>query len=110
MARLTHSNVITVHDVGTHDGGVFVAMEFVDGVTLTRWLGARPSWSEIVDVLARAGDGLAAAHAAGLIHRDFKPENVMVAKDGRVLVLDFGSEESAIPLRKKVEPQASPAR
>jgi tetratricopeptide (TPR) repeat protein/tRNA A-37 threonylcarbamoyl transferase component Bud32 len=90
MARLTHPNVITVHDVGTHDEGVFVAMEFIDGGTLTEWIEKNPGWREVVSVLTRAAAGLSAAHAAGLIHRDFKPENVMVARDGRVLVMDFG--------------------
>jgi tetratricopeptide (TPR) repeat protein len=91
LARLSHPNVVAVHDVGTFEGRVFVAMEFVSGKTLGRWLGARPrSRAEVLDVLAQAGRGLAAAHAAGLVHRDFKPENVMVRDDGRVSVMDFG--------------------
>lgn len=91
MARLSHPNVITVHDVGTFEGAVFVAMEFVPGRTLREWYEAEsPPLHELVDVFARAGQGLLAAHEAGLIHRDFKPQNVMVADDGRVRVLDFG--------------------
>ena len=90
MARFTHANVITVHDVGTVDDQVFVAMEFIDGGTLREWLKEDRSWQEIVDVFIRAGRGLWAAHRAGLVHRDFKPDNVMVGKDGRVIVMDFG--------------------
>ena len=91
MARLNHPNVIAVHDVGTHDGEVFVAMEFVDGQTLTQWLadGPRP-WREVLRVCRDAGRGLAAAHRAGIVHRDFKPDNVMLSRDERVYVLDFG--------------------
>ncbi|MCH9681854.1 MAG: serine/threonine-protein kinase [Deltaproteobacteria bacterium] len=91
MARLSHPNVIPVFDVGILDDAVFVAMELVDGITLRQWLreGER-TWSEIVAVFREAGQGLAAAHSADLIHRDFKPDNVMVGHDGRVRVLDFG--------------------
>jgi tetratricopeptide (TPR) repeat protein len=92
MARLTHPNVITVHDVGVlPDGQVFVAMEFVDGLTLRAWQQRAPrTWQEILAVYSDAGRGLAAAHAVGLVHRDFKPDNVLVGHDGRVRVLDFG--------------------
>ncbi len=91
MAKLSHPNVITVHDVGTFEGQVFVAMEFIDGSTLAQWLGERRrSWREVLQVLLPAGRGLAAAHAAGLVHRDFKPDNVLLGRDGRVLVTDFG--------------------
>ncbi|MEM9459488.1 MAG: serine/threonine-protein kinase [Myxococcota bacterium] len=91
MARLSHPNVIPVFDVGVLDDTLFVAMELVDGVTLGRWLSAQPrSWEKILAVFRDAGDGLAAAHAADLIHRDFKPDNVMIGHDDRVRVLDFG--------------------
>jgi eukaryotic-like serine/threonine-protein kinase len=91
QAQLSHPNVVTVYDVGTHGDHVFIAMEHVRGRTVQEWLDAeRRSWREVVDVLAHAGRGLAAAHAAGLVHRDFKPTNVMVGEDGRVRVLDFG--------------------
>ncbi|HEY0253480.1 MAG TPA: serine/threonine-protein kinase [Kofleriaceae bacterium] len=92
MARLSHPNVVIVHDVGVvRDDQVFVAMELVDGTTLRQWLGAKPrTWREVRDVMLAAGEGLAAAHAAKLVHRDFKPENVIVGKDGRVRVMDFG--------------------
>jgi tRNA A-37 threonylcarbamoyl transferase component Bud32/tetratricopeptide (TPR) repeat protein len=91
MARLAHPHVLSVFHVGTFAGQVFVVMELVDGLTLDRWVAAKPrGWRAIVDVFRRAGEGLAAAHEAGIIHRDFKPENVLVSKDGRVLVTDFG--------------------
>src|SRR5262249_17449341 len=78
LARLSHPNVIAVYDVGTVHDSVFVAMEFVEGQSLRQWLkGGRRSWPEIRDVFAAAGRGLAAAHAAGLVHRDFKPDNVL---------------------------------
>jgi tRNA A-37 threonylcarbamoyl transferase component Bud32/tetratricopeptide (TPR) repeat protein len=91
MARLSHPNVAQVYEGGEVDGQLFLAMEFIDGVTLRSWLGERPrGWQEVLAVLVQAGHGLAAAHAAGLTHRDFKPENVIVGSDGRVRVLDFG--------------------
>ncbi len=75
MARLTHPDVITVHDVGLHGGRVYVAMEFVAGQTVRDWpREAEPDWATALRVMLRAGRGLAAAHAAGLVHRDFKPD------------------------------------
>jgi eukaryotic-like serine/threonine-protein kinase len=91
IARLSHPNVVVVHDAGEIDARVFLAMEFVDGQTLGAWLAAAPrGWRAIRDVFLAAGEGLAAAHEAGLVHRDFKPQNVMVARDGSVRVMDFG--------------------
>jgi hypothetical protein len=91
MARISHENVIAVYDVGTHEDQVFVAMELVTGQSLRGWLKERPrTIAEIVPVFAAAGRGLAAAHAAGFVHRDFKPDNVLVGRDGRVRVTDFG--------------------
>ena len=91
MAKLTHPNVVAVHDVGTFAGQVFVAMDFVRGQTLGGWLAARKlPWREVVRLFLQAGAGLAAAHAVGLVHRDFKPDNVLVGDDGRVCVTDFG--------------------
>ncbi len=91
MARLSHPGVITVHDVGLVDDQVFIAMELVEGRTLREWVAAeRRSWRDVVSVFIKAGEGLAAAHDAGLVHRDFKPDNVLVGDDGRVRVLDFG--------------------
>jgi tetratricopeptide (TPR) repeat protein len=91
LARLSHPEVIAVYDVGTFDDGVFIAMEFIDGGTLRSWIEAAPrSWREIVDRFIRAGEGLAAAHDAGLVHRDFKPDNILIGRDGRQRVTDFG--------------------
>lgn len=91
LATVAHPNVVTVHDLGVFDGHPYVAMEFVDGTTLGGWLEARErSTREILDAYAAAGAGLVAAHARGLVHRDFKPDNVLVGKDGRVCVTDFG--------------------
>jgi tetratricopeptide (TPR) repeat protein len=104
MARVTHPHVISVFDVGTLGEGVFVAMEFVDGTTLKRWVKEKPRpWSEVLDAFLAAGRGLAGAHAVGLVHRDFKPDNVLIGKDGRIRVTDFGlarlAEEGAEPPR-----------
>jgi tetratricopeptide (TPR) repeat protein/tRNA A-37 threonylcarbamoyl transferase component Bud32 len=97
LAKLSHPNVITVYEVGTVGAQVFIAMEFVEGVTLARWLRQeRRAERDIVAAFAAAGRGLAAAHAAGLIHRDFKPDNAMVGRDGRLRVLDFGLARAAL--------------
>ncbi|MEA2700209.1 MAG: eukaryotic-like serine/threonine-protein kinase, partial [Myxococcales bacterium] len=91
IAKLSHPNVVIVHDVGTHEDRVFIAMEFIDGGTLTFWLNAKPrTWREILKVFIAAGRGLQHAHEANLVHRDFKPENVMIRLDGEVRVMDFG--------------------
>ncbi len=93
MARLRHPNVVVVHDVGVYDGRVFLAMEFVEGITLTAWLERGHAWRERLAMICAAGRGLAAAHRAGLVHRDFKPDNVLVGEGsaaGTVVVTDFG--------------------
>jgi hypothetical protein len=91
LARVSSPHVVPVFDVGAYDGGVFLAMELVDGVDVRGWRAARQRGRrEILDVYVAAGRGLAAAHAAGVVHRDFKPENVLVGADGRVRVGDFG--------------------
>ncbi|MEM6293673.1 MAG: protein kinase [Myxococcota bacterium] len=91
LAKLTHANVITVHDVGTWRDQVFVAMEFVEGGTLKTWMREGPhDWPAVRLKMLAAGRGLVAAHAAGLVHRDFKPDNVLLGSDGRVRVTDFG--------------------
>ncbi len=91
LARLTHPNVVAVYDVGTHDDQVWIAMEFVPGQTLGSWARARPRrWPEVLGVLTEIARGVAAAHAVGLVHRDLKPDNVMIGSDGRVRVMDFG--------------------
>ena len=106
MAKLAHPNVVTVFEVASHGDRLYVAMEYVRGGTLRSWLTAgHRTWREKLAKLIEAGEGLAAAHAAGLIHRDYKPENVHVGEDGRARVSDFGiahlgarTSEQIIPL------------
>ncbi len=88
MARINHPNVMTVHEVGTTDDGVFVVMELVDGRDLRAWLG-RP-WRDLVPLLVDVARGLAAVHAAGVLHRDVKPDNIIVGADRRARLGDFG--------------------
>jgi serine/threonine protein kinase/tetratricopeptide (TPR) repeat protein len=91
LAKLSHPNVIPVYDVGTWNDRVFVAMEFVDGWTLGKWLAEHPrTWTSIAPMVLAAGRGLAAAHEAGFVHRDLKPDNILVSRSGRVFVTDFG--------------------
>ncbi|MEM6991471.1 MAG: serine/threonine-protein kinase, partial [Myxococcota bacterium] len=91
MARLSHANVVPVYDVEPTDDGVALAMEYVSGGTLRDWMDAGPRTEhEVLRVLAAAGEGLAAAHRVELVHRDFKPANVLVSDDGRIKVTDFG--------------------
>jgi hypothetical protein len=91
IAKLSHPNVVVAHQVGEVDGRLYIAMEYVDGGNARQWRTAKPrSWREVALLYAGAGDGLAAAHAAGFIHRDFKPDNVLVSKDERPRVADFG--------------------
>lgn len=106
MAKLAHPNVVAVHDVGVFDERVFVAMEFIEGETLTAWLETRPPWEEVVTCMMAAGRGLVAAHAEGLVHRDFKPDNVLLGSDGRPRVLDFGLARSSNGV--STEPQERP--
>jgi WD40 repeat protein/tRNA A-37 threonylcarbamoyl transferase component Bud32 len=106
MAKLSHPNVVQIYDVGVHHEQVYVAMEFVAGPTLAAWTkvwteqaaaGGRAAWPEILAHYVEAGRGLAAAHAVGLVHRDFKPVNAIVGEDGRVRVLDFGIARPIAP-------------
>ncbi|MEM9462179.1 MAG: SUMF1/EgtB/PvdO family nonheme iron enzyme [Myxococcota bacterium] len=92
MAKLSHPNVVQVYEVGRVEDRTFVAMELVEGKTLERWIQqqTRPGWRECVDVFVQVGTGLAAAHAQGLVHRDFKPSNAIIDDEGRARVLDFG--------------------
>ena len=91
MAKVSHPNVVQVFEVGEFAGQVFVAMEFIKGHTLADWLTTQErGWEDTLEMYLQAGRGLAAAHHQGLVHRDFKPDNVLVGDDGRARVLDFG--------------------
>ena len=90
MAKLSHPNVVHVYDAGSSEQGVFIAMELVEGGTLRKWVTPDRTWREKLEAFLQAGRGLVAAHEAGLVHRDFKPDNVLVDERGRVRVLDFG--------------------
>ncbi|HEY0482355.1 MAG TPA: WD40 repeat domain-containing serine/threonine-protein kinase [Kofleriaceae bacterium] len=108
LAQLSHRNVVAVYEVGDWRGHAFIAMELISGTTLARWQASRRrSISEIVDAYLQAGRGLEAAHQAGLVHRDFKPANVMVAGDGRVVVTDFGLAGSVEATAEAGAPHAS---
>ncbi|MEX1368017.1 MAG: serine/threonine-protein kinase [Nannocystaceae bacterium] len=90
LAELSHPNVVQIYDVGIDGESVYIAMELVPGVDLQRWLEQRRPWREVLALLVETGEGLVAAHHAGLVHRDFKPSNVLVGDDGRPRVVDFG--------------------
>jgi hypothetical protein len=90
LARLSHPNVVPIYDVGVMGTQVYLVMEWVRGETLRELAQGKPSERDLVDAYRQAGAGLAAAHEAGLVHRDFKPANAMRGEDGRVRVLDFG--------------------
>ena len=91
LARVRHPNVVAVHDVGMAEGEAFIAMEHVHGETLAKWMRRGPhSWQAVLERFIPAGRGLAAVHDAGMIHRDFKPDNVMLDDEGGVRVMDFG--------------------
>lgn len=115
MARLSHPAVVPVFDVGSHGDRLFVAMALVEGQTLGHWLRQNhPGWRDALAIVMHAGRGLAAAHGAGIVHRDFKPDNVLVGRDARVQVTDFGlarltdDEVSTDPA--DAPPRALPAR
>jgi serine/threonine protein kinase/Tfp pilus assembly protein PilF len=95
LAKLNHPNIVTVHDVDTFEDQLYMAMEYFEGETLISWVhDAKRTWREILEAFDQAGEGLAAAHAANITHRDFKPTNVLINEDGRVKVLDFGLAKS----------------
>ena len=105
MAQLSHPNVVTLFDVGTYGDQIFIAMEFVQGLPLSEWLRRPHTWREVVAVFLAAGRGLAAAHRRGIVHGDFKPDNVIVDADGRARVLDFGLAFA----QDRDEPRTGPA-
>ncbi len=89
-SSLNHPHILTVHDVGEFEGRQYLVTEFVDGGTLQEWSKEKRSWKQIVELLIGVADGLAAAHAAGILHRDIKPANILVAKNGYAKLADFG--------------------
>ena len=89
-SALNHPNILTIHHIGREDETIFIATEFVDGITLRQHMRKRLKLIEILDIATQIASALVAAHAAGIVHRDIKPENIMVRKDGIVKVLDFG--------------------
>src|ERR1041384_1847655 len=97
MAQLSHPNVLPVYEVGLDGGSVFLVMEHIAGANLREWLAGAPTLAAMLDAFAQAGEGRGAAHARGVVHRDFKPENVLVGSDGRVRVADFGLSRLAGP-------------
>ena len=109
LARLSHPNVVQIYEVGEHEGRLFVAMEYVDGEPLDVWQ-RRPGrrLGELLGAYRQAAAGLAAAHAAGLVHRDFKPANAIVGADGRVRVLDFGLARARTPARDELRAATGP--
>src|SRR4051812_30141200 len=107
MAQLSHPNVMPVYDVGKFGHAVFIAMELVRGHTLDKWAKSKPRpWKEVLGMLVQAGRGLEAAHAAGLVHRDFKPANVLIGSDGRPRVTDFGIARSTRAPSSALEDEA----
>jgi tetratricopeptide (TPR) repeat protein/predicted Ser/Thr protein kinase len=101
IASLSHPNVISVYDVGKHDEHLFIAMELIEGHTLRAWVKTeRPRWRQILGAYRQAGQALAAAHALGIVHRDFKPDNALIDSSGRVRVVDFGLARSSLDVRE----------
>ena len=109
MARLSDPNVIAIHDVGMIGDQLFIAMEYIEGSNLKEWLTETPRpWREALAAVRRAGRGLAAAHRAGLVHRDFKPDNILVDEEGGVHVTDFGLAQTPTSTLKPLAVDAWP--
>lgn len=106
VAQLSHPNVVEIFDVDVLHHAPYLVMEYVEGVTLSEWSRGQHPWREIVDVFVQAGRGLAAAHAVGLVHRDFKPANTMVDAGGNAKVLDFGLARSGGEAPASSDPSA----
>ncbi|WP_434421646.1 serine/threonine-protein kinase [Nannocystis pusilla] len=101
LARLSHPNVVQIYEVGPIEGGIYIAMELVHGRTLREWLADAPrDWRAVLAVFMQVGAGLQAAHASGVVHRDIKPDNIVVGADGRARVLDFSL---AAPIDRQAE-------
>src|SRR5215472_7307562 len=101
-AALNHPNIATIHEIGEHEGTHFIAMEFIDGVTLGGKIHQEQTeLRKLLRFLQHTAEGLPKAHAARIVHRDLKPDNIMVTRDGHAKILDFG-------LAKLIEPQSAP--
>jgi tetratricopeptide (TPR) repeat protein len=109
LARLSHPNVVVIYQVGIYDQRLYVAMEYVKGVTARGWVGELREVSAILELYLAVGEGLAAAHAAGIVHHDFKPDNVLVGDDGRARVADFGLARTAVESEAGMRIAGTPA-
>ena len=110
-SALNHPNIITVHDVGEHDGALWIAMEHVEGKTLRDILATGPvPTRKTIEIAVQTAEGLAKAHAAGILHRDLKPDNLVVSKDGFVKILDFGLAKLVAPEREELSELPTVAR
>src|SRR6185503_5877550 len=109
-SSLNHPHILTVHDIGEIDGREYLVTELVDGGTLKDWAaGGKRSWQEIVELVIGVADALAAAHAAGIVHRDIKPDNILVARNGYAKVADFGLAKLMEPVDEKGATRAQTA-
>ena len=107
-SALNHPNVLTIYDVGTHEGMPYLVMELLEGQTLAQHLGLRPlPVQRVLDYALQMSHGLAAAHAKGIVHRDLKPDNMFITTDGRVKILDFGLAKQSLPLELAGETAAA---